>query len=206
MTIHQFKITLQHVQPHVWRRIQVPSKYSFWDLHVAIQDAMGWHDSHLHEFIIPKKGGKELKAGIAFEDDVRDLNERPLPGWQHAIADHFSLSGGYSADYLYDFGDGWRHVVELEAILRPDDGARYPRCIDGERACPPEDCGGPPGYERLLDIISDAKHPEYEEMYRWLRKAKGIRGKFWPERFISGGVRFDDPAKRWAVAFRRDRH
>ena len=99
------------------------------------------------------------------------------------------------ADYTYDFGDNWEHTVELEEILPRDKDVEYPRCIAGERACPPEDCGGIWGYEDLLQIISDPEHEEYEAMLEW------IGGEFDPEHFDAKEVVFDDPEERRKIAF-----
>jgi hypothetical protein len=136
--VHQFKVTLKGIEPTIWRRIQVPEVYSFWDLHVAIQDVMGWQDCHLHDFSLrnPKSGMKE-QLGIPDEDGELEL----LAGWEHNIADYFSMENT-TATYVYDYGDNWEHRVELEEILPRIKGIKYPCCIGGERACPPEDCGG----------------------------------------------------------------
>ena len=104
--IYQFKITLKETHPPVWRRIQVPSTYTFWDLHVAIQDAMGWFDCHLHEFRIKAKTGETLVFGIpSEEDDFLLVNENMLPGWKHKISKYESIIPATFV-YKYDFGDG----------------------------------------------------------------------------------------------------
>src|SRR5690606_1202154 len=94
-------------------------------------------------------------------------DEGTLPGWRTAVADYFTEPGATAA-YRYDFGDGWEHEVLLEGVLLAEPGASYPRCLDGERACPPEDCGGPHGYADLLEIIHDPVHEEYDEYVTWL--------------------------------------
>jgi hypothetical protein len=108
--IFQFKITLTRIEPAIWRRIQVPAKYSFWDLHVAIQDSMGWLDSHLHSFSLrPKHKRESIQIGIPDED----WDEIPvLAGWQVPINDYL-YDPGQSMQYLYDFGDHWMHDVLL---------------------------------------------------------------------------------------------
>ena len=141
--IFQYKISLLDTKPSVWRRIQVPSGYSFWDLHVAIQDSMGWTDSHLHMFRIRPQGKqKDLRIGIP-DDEFDDLEI--LAGWEIPL-DRFFWRPGTSAVYEYDFGDSWNHDVLLEGVLIPEAGSTYPRCLAGENACPPEDCGGIWGY------------------------------------------------------------
>src|SRR3989338_6598283 len=189
--VYQFKISLENVKPLIWRRIQVPETYTFWDLHVAIQDSMGWLDYHLHQFdlINPQIRRKE-EIGIPDEDGELEI----LPGWEIPISSYFSLENK-KADYLYDFGDGWEHMIVIEKILPQEQGSRYPVCIAGERACPPEDCGGTWGYENLLEIIKDKKHEEYKRMMEWLG------GKFNPEEFLPENVVFDNPQDRWAIAF-----
>jgi hypothetical protein len=107
--IFQFKVTLKGVKPPIWRRIQVPGSYSFWDLHVAIQDAMGWLDYHLHEFRLNDRDGRVLSLGIPegeFDNEIQ-------PGWQFQIAEYLNLVHP-TCVYVYDFGDDWRHQVALE--------------------------------------------------------------------------------------------
>ena len=191
----QVTVTLQGVRPSIWRKIQVPSSYSFWDLHVAIQDAMGWRDSHLHAFRIanPSHGEEEDLIGIPDEDRFVGAPEF-LPGWMVPI-DKYFVKPGDSASYKYDFGDGWEHEIVLDDTLLRKPRLRYPRCVAGERACPPEDCGGPPGYELLLKILADPEHEQHEEMLEW------VGGSYDPGRFDPRKVLFDNPKKRWERAF-----
>jgi len=186
--IYQFKITLEDIKPAVWRRIQVPETYSFWDLHVAIQDSMGWLDYHLHQFtaLNPKTGQKDV-IGTPVDDGWGGAPT--LPGWRTLISSYFS-SSNKKADYEYDFGDSWKHKITLEKILPPESGVKYPRCVAGERSCPPEDCGGAWGYEELLEIMKDPRHEEYEERMEW------VGDEFDPEKFDPSSVIFDDPKKR----------
>jgi Plasmid pRiA4b ORF-3-like protein len=190
----QFKITLRHIKPRIWRRIEVPASYSFWDLHVAIQDAMGWLDYHLHVFRVRNpETRQDEEIGIPDEDPFEG-DPVYLPGWTVPIGKYFYL-GGTRAQYEYDFGDGWEHDVELEAIGRREPDTKYPRCLAGERACPPEDCGGPPGYERLLEILANPANEEYDEMLEW------VDGRFDANTFAPERVRFDNPKVRWRKAF-----
>lgn len=193
--VFQFKITLQHIDPPIWRRIQVPAKYSFWDLHVAIQDAMGWFDCHLHAFRFKKPRGKRIiEIGIPF-DEAYDLNI--APGWEETLTDHCVEPGQIMA-YEYDFGDSWYHEILFEGILLKEKGVRYPLCLDGERACPPEDCGGVPGYYHLVEVLQNPDDEEYEEIMEWL---SGWYGKYDPEAFDAKKIKFDNPKKRWKDAF-----
>ncbi|MDA2933568.1 plasmid pRiA4b ORF-3 family protein [Acidobacteria bacterium AH-259-D05] len=191
--VYQFKISLKGIQPAIWRQIQVPENYSFWDLHVAIQDVMGWLDYHLHLFRIAEPALNEIhEIGIPDEYEL-DF----LPGWELAISDHFSLEKN-SAEYEYDFGDSWQHEIILEKILSKEIDSKYPKCIAGERACPPEDCGGIGGYQEFLEAILDLNHEEHERMLEW------VGGSFYPESFDPRQVSFDDPEKRWETAFGSD--
>ena len=192
--IYQFRVILQGTQPMVWRRILVPGTYSFWDLHIAIQDAMGWLDYHLHLFRLPNpETGEVDQIGIPIDDSFDDM-EPFLPGWDVTMAQYFSEAGD-RADYEYDFGDGWRHEVVLEEISDKSSSAQYPICLDGARACPPEDCGGTHGYKELLVVLSDATHEEYPSMLQW------VGAGYDPAAFDPKNVRFDDPKKRWQQAF-----
>ena len=184
----QFKITLNNTKPPVWHRIQVPGDYTFWDLHVAIQDSMGWLDYHLHEFEVvnPRKLQVE-KIGIP---DPDYFDRETLPGWKIPAARLFTSSNP-KAKYLYDFGDDWEHTVVLEKVLPRDADVEYPWCIAGRRKCPPEDCGGPWGYLDFLQAISDPDHENHEMMMDW---TGGLA--FDPEDFSPSNVDFWDPRKR----------
>ena len=192
-TVWQFLIVLSNVDPLVWRRIQVPATYSFWDLHVAIQDAMGWLDYHLHEFKInDPHSGRLLRIGIPFDDEPLDVPTQD--GYRIPITDFFTWDNDV-ASYLYDFGDSWRHAVISEGQRQVERGVSYPRCVAGEMQCPPEDCGGPWGYVRFLDALADPDHEEHEEYLTW------IGGSFDPWAFDPEDVAFDDPEERWQMAF-----
>ena len=164
--VYQFKISLGRIKPTIWRRIQVPETYSFWDLHVAIQEAMGWKNCHFHRFeVINPKSGSSTLIGIPDGDEWGEVST--LPGEKELIQRYFSLQNK-KAIYEYDFGDGWGHKLLLEKIVPRKSEIIYPVCLGGERACPPEDCGGPWGYENLLDIIKNPEHEEYQSMMDWL--------------------------------------
>jgi hypothetical protein len=190
----RFLVELQGIEPPIWRELLVPARYTFWDLHVAIQDGMGWDDRHLHEFRVPgPTGDAELALGIP-DDDGFDVGYEVLPGWEYTVADYVNEAGA-TMRYDYDFGDDWRHTVTLLEVTPRDKGTRYPRCIAGERACPPEDCGGPAGYRHLLEALLDPGHPEHEFITDWLPPgwAPGV--------FEPSTVRFQDPKARWRRAF-----
>jgi hypothetical protein len=193
LRVYQFKITLEDIKPQIWRRIQVPENYSFWALHVAIQDSMGWQDYHLHNFSMLKPATGKM-VNITFSDeDYRAFNRSNLSCHREKIAKYFSVENR-DADYIYDFGDNWEHSIMLEKILPVKEGTKYPLCTGGKRACPPEDCGGVPGYNDLLKILSNPRHPEYKSMLIW------VGGKFDPEHFDPKEVVFDDTDERWEFA------
>jgi len=194
ITAYRFHIELAGIHPPVWRRIRVPGDYSFWDFHVAIQDAMGWLDCHLHLFEIqnPQSGALEE---IGIPDDDPFLDEPPcMTGWEVPIAEYF-IKVGDTASYHYDFGDDWRHSVALEEVDTIRNGERPLACLGGERRCPPEDCGGIHGYAEMLEILADETHCEHEAMLQWLG------GAYDAQAFSASDVKFDDPKKRWRYAF-----
>ena len=163
-------IALLDVKPTVWRVVQVPVTIPLEKLHDVIQAAMGWTDSHLHEFII-----NGVSYGVndpdSFDEDMV-VEERGV-----ALGDVLG-NAARTFDYVYDFGDHWHHAIIVE-VLQPKLMGADPRalCIAGERACPPEDVGGTRGYEEFLEAIEDPENPEHEAMLEW-----GGRD-FDPERF-----------------------
>ena len=195
--VYQFKVTLREIEPDIWRRIVVPATYSFWDLHVAVQDSMGWFDYHLHEFKIKNPDTKATDAIGIPDDEVPKEKQDCMAGWEMPIAYYFRRPGD-KAEYEYDYGDGWEHEIVLEGILPRESKTKYPKCIGGDRSCPPEDCGGVHGYEKLVKISRDPSHKEYGSMKQWLGKV------YDPEAFDSKKVHFDNPKKRWKIAFGKD--
>lgn len=190
--VWQFLIVLPNTEPLVWRRIQVPQTYSFWDLHVAIQDAMGWLDYHLHEFeFIDPRTNRLVRIGIP--DDESPEGRATKAGWKVPIARYLGYNSA-PVDYHYDFGDSWHHVLAFEDWVEADGGA-YPRCVAGAGACPPEDVGGTSRYKEFLQAIRDRAHPEHNELLQW------AGGRFDPHAFDPTAVKFDDPKRRWKVAF-----
>lgn len=186
-SVYQFNIALDETEPLIWRRILVPDSYTFWDLHVAIQDSMGWLDCHLHQFKIIKK---DQLVFIGIPEGFIDENALDIiPGWDIPISKYLT-NEGITLEYEYDFGDSWIHKLKLEKIVPEKEGIKYPICIAGEKACPPEDCGGVGGFYDLLDIISDPKHEEYEDMIYWLGE------DYDPDYFDLNEVKFEDPKKR----------
>jgi hypothetical protein len=145
---------------------------------------------------MPRKR-KLVEIGIP-TDDYYD--EPVLPGWEIPITEYF-IEPGKSAPYRYDFGDGWDHDVLLEGILLKEEGVRYPKCVAGEHACPPEDCGGVHGYYELIQILKNPKHPEYSVYIEWLKGHAKNYYPYEPDQFNPEKVNFWDPKKRWKMAF-----
>jgi hypothetical protein len=163
----QFKVSLLNITPPIWRRIQISDLCTFWSLHVAIQDAMGWLDEHLHEFSLESPyNKKEIRMGIPFEDDIEEIN--PEAGWYFKVAPFLERNKSFL--YIYDFGDNWRHKVEFEGAYDKVPDIKYPSCIGGERKCPPENVGSISGYERLVKAMNNKKSPDYIRYIRWLGK------------------------------------
>ena len=195
--IYQFRIELLEIKPLIWRQIEVPANYSFWDFHVAIQDAMGWLDYHLHEFAL--KGRKKMFSSVGIPDEYEESDV--VAGWDYYIADYFQTVGDI-AIYNYDFGDGWKHKIILEGINTRNIDVKYPRCLRGERACPPEDCGGSYGYYDLLEKLKiSPKNDEYKDIIFWLKNHAKNYHPYKPEHFNSSKVHFWDPKDRFEIAF-----
>lgn len=170
--LFQFKITLLDSTPAIWRRIQV------WDctldkLHEHIQTAMGWTNSHLHQFEIRGKRYGDLELlDDGFDDfDCVDSTKTMISDIVPATDKRFAF------EYEYDFGDGWEHEVLFEGCPSMEKGKKYPICLEGEGACPPEDVGGVWGYQDFLATIADPKHEEHESLLEW------CGGSFSPKRF-----------------------
>ncbi len=159
------KVTLRGTKPPIWRRLLAPDAMTLADLHEAIQLAMGWQGGHLHVFDVDGRSYGDRAA----VDDVADEKRLTLGGVRRSGVARFG--------YTYDFGDDWEHTVSIEKTLPAAQGASYPACVAGKRACPPEDCGGPWGYLEMLDILADPDHPERAERLEWLDE------EFDPEEF-----------------------
>ena len=166
-SVYQLKITLNGSKPPIWRRIQVTDNTTLDKLHQTIQAVMGWGGYHLHQFIV----AGEYYGRPHPDYDLEMHDDRKVRLSQVMFQEKDKLV------YEYDFGDGWEHAVLLEKILPLETGTRYPVCLKGKRACPPEDCGGIWGYANFLDAIGDADHPEHDDMLEW------IGGEFDPEAF-----------------------
>ncbi|WP_394751917.1 plasmid pRiA4b ORF-3 family protein [Crenothrix sp.] len=166
--IYQLKITLNDSKPPIWRRVLVASNINLSVFHKVIQIVMGWTDSHLHQFV----AGQVFYAP-PYDDDF---------GMECKDESKYKLSQLLKKEkdkiiYEYDFGDSWRHKIELEKILPYDAKTVFPSCIKGKLACPPEDCGGVWGYADLLETLTETDNPDREELLHWLGE------KFEPDYF-----------------------
>lgn len=155
--IYQIKVTLKWSKPPIWRRLQVRGDTKLGKLHQILQIAMGWWDEHLHAF---------EARGVAYGEPDPDFPS-DLRSERNVRLDKIAQEGD-TFRYEYDFGDSWVHEIKVEQVLDPEPGVRYPRCLAGKRACPPEDSGGVPGYEHMMAVIANPKDEEHEEMLEWL--------------------------------------
>jgi Plasmid pRiA4b ORF-3-like protein len=157
-SVYQLKVTLIDSSPPIWRRVQVESSVTLDRLHHTLQVVMGWTNSHMHGFRVPRPAQPGMRPRLlpvesADEKAIRlgDLLRRPKD-W---------------CFYDYDFGDSWEHQLLLEKVVARSPSARYPMVLAGRGACPPEDVGGLPGYYHFLQVINDSAHPEHEDMLEW---------------------------------------
>lgn len=157
MDVYRLKITLQDIRPPIWRRLEVPSELSLFQLHRVLQEAMGWGDYHMHEF----RRGAVAYGKSDPEFGIYRANERRV------LLEDVLVTPKQRMTYVYDFGDYWVHDIVLERIAEADPSVRYPRVLAGARACPPEDVGGPPGYAHFVEVISKETHPEHHDMLEW---------------------------------------
>jgi hypothetical protein len=148
MQTYQLEITLDGIKPPIWRKLLVPSGITLDILHAVLQTVMGWEDSHPHEFSASKSPYTPLEK----ETGVR--------------LDTVLGKEGDNLRYIYDFGDHWQHTIKLEKVLPLTDD--FPKCVDGERACPPEDCGGIPGYEQILHAMRNPDDTDSEDLFEWV--------------------------------------
>ena len=162
MKAYQIKLTLKDTHPPIWRRLIIPSGYSFSQLSVIFVFAMGWEGYHLTSHSFPR-------LGVEFQDDP----DEDFSGWsgidlqeasEHLIDEYLDQVKSY--EFTYDFGDDWTHLVQIEKIL-DDYELNYPQVVKYKGNCPLDDCGGVFGYENLKDILDDPDHPEYDEMMEW---------------------------------------
>jgi len=155
--VWSLRITLSGSEPMIWRHVLLKSEITLHKLHEIIQGAMGWENSHLYEFSINgiRYGLPDPEAEVRSKDSKKAKLKELL-----SVGDRFK--------YIYDFGDGWQHEIVVEGEKSFNPFMRYPTCTAGENACPPEDCGGLPGYQNLLETLSNPKDFEYGSMMEWV--------------------------------------
>jgi Plasmid pRiA4b ORF-3-like protein len=161
-SVYQLKVTLRDSKPPIWRRIQVPADITLAKLHRIIQVTMGWSNSHMHQFIVGDAYYGVPDSGMDFGMDMEVKSESKVKLDKVAAAEKSRFV------YEYDFGDSWEHQILVEKILPATEGAQYPICLAGKRACPPEDIGGVWGYDGFLEAIKDPEHPEHDDMVEWM--------------------------------------
>lgn len=170
--VYQFRITLKDSHPPIWRRIQVKDG-TLDRLHEHIQTAMGWTNSHLHHFRIGEQlyGDPDLMQENFDDMEYKDSTTTKISGILPRTGKRFRFQ------YEYDFGDSWYHEVLFEGVVRAEPKVKYPLCLEGKRACPPEDCGGIWGYADFVEAIQNPDHDQHEELLEW------VGGRFDPEKF-----------------------
>ncbi|WP_316168653.1 MULTISPECIES: plasmid pRiA4b ORF-3 family protein [unclassified Bradyrhizobium] len=159
-TAVRIKVTLKDVRPEVMRRLVVPVALRLDRLHLTLQTAFGWTNSHLFEFL-----AGEGRWGIPDPDG--DFGPQPIDARKARLLDIVRETGTKTIHYLYDFGDGWDHVIKLEKWFDDTSTEGLPLLLEAVGRCPPEDVGGPSGYAEYLDAIGDPSHPEHEHMRLW---------------------------------------
>ncbi len=155
-TIFQMKVTLQGIEPPIWRRLLVPGGISLYKFHKIIQVVMGWQNYHLYNFTI-----SDCSYGMPDPDYAPEFKDSRRVKLPKVITEKMEFV------YVYDFGDNWEHEIQVEEFLPAEENRFYPVCLGGERACPPEDVGGTWGYGDFLEAISDPGHEEHENYLTW---------------------------------------
>jgi hypothetical protein len=159
--VFQFEVVLKGTSPPIWRRFEAPETMTLAQFHDTLQIVMGWTNSHLHRFVINGKeyGRPDYEEVWGDEEPLRDERRVRLSSLFKVVPNAFV--------YLYDYGDNWTHVLVMDHYRPAAEDDPAPRCLEGERACPPEDVGGEGGYEDLLAILADPSDEEYEDMRLW---------------------------------------
>ena len=179
-------VNLMHIEPPIWRRILVPHGITLAQLHDVIQTAMGWENSHLHEFLI-----EGARYGVP-DEDFEDTSSRGQPESDVRLHDVLDREE-QTFTYVYDFGDDWHHELVVEEILETQSDRRGAYCLDGARSCPPEDVGGPFIYPEFLNALADPKHEDHDHYTEW------VGDDFDPEAFdpVSTNKKLEFMAAHW---------
>ena len=181
--IYQLRIILRYSWPRIWRVVQVPSTETFQYLNLVIIRAMGWHGSHYHSFRAQNPETKEIEDIVGENEWMTENVPKRRKENFAKLKDYLQKEGDF-IDYTYDMGDSWDHDIILVNILPPQQGITYPVCIDGERACPPENCGGISGFEHFLEAIADPENDEHNDLIEW------VGGYYDPDDFDHRQVNF----------------
>jgi hypothetical protein len=155
----RLKVTLDDVEPKVLRRIEVPADIKLDRLHLTLQAALGWTNSHLFEI-----RARDVGWGIPSPD----WPDGPLDARKVKLIDVLEDAGTKTLRYLYDYGDGWEHTIKVERMIPADTNIAYPRLIEASGRCPPEDVGGPWGYDEMLEALADRDHERHAEIREWV--------------------------------------
>jgi hypothetical protein len=153
----QVKVALLDIEPPIWRRLLIPAHHTLADLHGAIQVAFGWEGWHCHVFTVRGSdyGSREPREVAGARDERIPLAK-------------LDLKPGMSIRYVHDFGANWVHEILVEEVLVPEELTVTPVCLEGKRAGPPDDCGGPLGYRHLLKALQNRRHPEHRDLEEWI--------------------------------------
>ena len=187
--VYQFKISLNGVRPAVWRTIQVEANITLKRLAATILAVMGWENRHTHQFEIHERFyGPPAEKQNEYDETIDEEDFRLCD------IDPYGLN---RFKFVYDYGDFWKHTIQLEKVSQPKYDIKYPVCIKGARKCPPEDCGGPHGYKNFRGILSNPKHPEYKKTVQW------SGGNFDPEEFDIDSInsQFKDKIRKVEAAW-----
>ena len=181
----RLKVTLDDVEPKVLRRIEVPADIKLDRLHLTLQAALGWTNSHLFEIRT-----RDVGWGIPSPD----WPDGPLDARKVKLIDVLEDAGTKTLRYLYDYGDGWEHTIKVERMIPADTNIAYPRLIEASGRCPPEDVGGPWGYDEMLEALADPDHERHAEIREW------VGDDFDPHAFDAEPLRDNVAAlvKRWS--------
>jgi hypothetical protein len=182
--ILRLKVTMNDVEPKVLRRIEVPADIKLDRLHLTLQAALGWTNSHLYEIRTRHDGWGQTSP---------DWPDGPLDARKATLIHVLEHAGTKTLHYLYDYGDGWEHTIKVERMTHPEAGVAYPRLIEASGECPPEDVGGPWGYAEMLEALADPDHAGHADAREWLGE------QFDPHAFDPEPLKADVAAlaKRW---------
>lgn len=189
-SVVRLKVTLDHVEPIVMRRVVVPFTIRLSRLHEVLQAAMGWTNSHLYEF-------RMRDVGFGLPDE--EWGDGPIDARRVSLLSAVQDTGAKSFKYLYDFGDGWEHSIKIERTF-PAVGTEGPMLLEATGHCPPEDVGGPWGYQEFREALADPAHERHAEILEWWGSSDYDPAA---ANFSQLNKAVDDLAAKWARKARR---